>query len=45
MNSVPGSHDEARPSVPDVGHVPMIDDPGLTARTILDFIDQVSAHV
>jgi pimeloyl-ACP methyl ester carboxylesterase len=28
--------------LPDVGHVPMIDDPTVTAHTILDFIDQVS---
>lgn len=30
--------------LPDVGHVPMIDDPAMTARTIVDFIDQVG-HV
>jgi pimeloyl-ACP methyl ester carboxylesterase len=27
--------------LPSVGHVPMIDDPALVARTILDFVDRV----
>lgn len=29
--------------LPDVGHVPMIDDPALTARTILDFLELTAA--
>jgi pimeloyl-ACP methyl ester carboxylesterase len=30
--------------LPDVGHVPMIDDPALTARTILEFVDMAVAR-
>ena len=34
--------------MPDVGHVPMIDDPGLVANTILDFAEttdlQLNSH-
>jgi pimeloyl-ACP methyl ester carboxylesterase len=30
--------------LPDVGHVPMVDDPALTANTIRDFADRSSPH-